>query len=315
MSEVNFGAKVPSAAPTIDVAATVQPQPVPVPVPAPVAAAPVAAPVAATETATATAPAAAPVSVPATTTGQSTAVAHPAPVKRAIDNVILPRINIAQNIGALKDAFKPGSIVYDQSLLLFLPPFNHPSDPSLSQKGTEPLDVVFLNLRPDRYVEKVPGGGRGMIVNTEAEVTANGGTLDWNEWKLKEKDGMKKFEPLAEALIAIRLPKCVNQDSPLFAFNVDGYKYALAIYGMKGMSYTAACKKVLFYNRGFGYLQNGYHTRNFSMTARWKPTQGTNGSFVPVLLPGSETTPAFQEWALKVLAAPLQTDDSTGAED
>src|SRR4051812_4947429 len=36
--------------------------------------------------------------------------------------IILPRINIVQNIGKLKDVFDPGSIVLGQQVILFTPP-------------------------------------------------------------------------------------------------------------------------------------------------------------------------------------------------
>jgi hypothetical protein len=224
------------------------------------------------------------------------------------EDIILPRLNIAQNIGELGDTFDPGSVVYNQATLLFNPPIVDKAG-VISKAGLPPFNIVCLGFRPTRFVEKVKGGGRGLIVNTEAEVTANGGTLDFQEWKLKEKDGMKKFDQLAEALIAIERPAHLADDDSVFVYAVDGKKYAIALWAMKSTAFTEAAKKVFFTNRSVGCLSKGYPTRQFAMSTRWKTYPGNNGAWIPVLIPGAPTTPAFLAWVESVLN-PTQVDSS-----
>jgi len=142
-----------------------------------------------------------------------------------------------------------------------------------------------------------------MIVDTEDGVKAAGGTLDYNEWKLKAKDGMKRFEPLADALIAIERPECISDDGSFFIYPIGDKKYALAIWGMKGTAYTAAAKRVFFTSRACGCLSKGYPTRSFSMATRLTSYEGGNSAWVPVLLPHTPSTPEFMAWVEKVLKA------------
>jgi hypothetical protein len=162
-----------------------------------------------------------------------------------------------------------------------------------------------MGFRPTRYVEKVTGGARGLIVNTEDEVRAAGGTLDYKEWNLKKASGMKRFEVLAEALVAIERPEHVADDETVFVYPVtDGdktRKFALALWAMKGTAYTAAAKRVFFTNRAVGCLRKGYPTRSFQLSTRFESFDNGNGAWVPVALPGAESTPGFMEFARAIL--------------
>jgi len=228
------------------------------------------------------------------------------------DEVIMPRLNIVQNIGDLKDSFPLGAIVFNQSAVIFTAPIVNKTTGIQEKAASAPVIVTCLGFRPDRFVEKVQGG-RGMIVNTEDQVLAAGGTLDYNEAKLKAADGIKYFERLAEGLFAIERPEIVNDDGTVFVYPVDGKKYALAMWGMKGTAYTAAAKRVFFTNRSMGCLrEGGYPSRSFALTTRWKSFGEQKGAHVPVLLPHLPSSPAFLEWVKQVLnpaASPV-----TGAE-
>jgi hypothetical protein len=105
----------------------------------------------------------------------------------------LPRLNIVHGVGQLKDNFPVGAIVYNSQITLY--------EAQLGKKeATAPVELVVLGWLPLRYAEKVPGGGRGMLVSSPEAVRDAGGTLDYNEWKLKRGDGMRRFETLAEAV-------------------------------------------------------------------------------------------------------------------
>lgn len=216
-------------------------------------------------------------------------------------DIILPRLNLVQGLGDLKDSFPLGGIVFNQQALLFHPAVIDKQTGNAVKQALPPVIITCLGFRPARFVEKTSGGARGMIVDTEDAVKANGGTLDYNEWKLKKAAGMKRFEPLADGLIAIERPECIADDDSFFVYPVGDKKYALAIWGMKGTAYTDAAKRVFFTARAAGCLSKGYPTRSFAMTTRLKSYEGGNSTFVPVLVPHKVSTPEFMEWAGKVL--------------
>lgn len=218
-------------------------------------------------------------------------------------DIILPRINIVQGVGLLKDRFPFGSIVFDgqsNGAVLYTPPDIDQSTGNVKRAGTKPIVLTVLGFRPTRFAEKVVGGIRGMIVDSEDAVRANGGTLDYNEWNLKKSSGMKRFEYLAEALVAIERPDIIADDDTVFVYSVDGKKYALAIWGLKGTAYTAAAKRVFFTARAMGCLRNGYPSHSFNVSTRVEKREN-NTYAVPVCLPNSKSTPAFLEFVGTIL--------------
>lgn len=219
-------------------------------------------------------------------------------------DIILPRLNITQNIGELNKISPPGSILYNQTLPLFVPPLVDPKTNEIKRAATPPLTLVVLGFRPTRYCEKVEGGVRGMIVDTEDAVRANGGTLDYNEWKLKKASGIKRFEPLADAFVAIERPEAVKDDNTIFIYEVGGKKYALALWGMRGTAYTEGAKRVFFTSRAFGCLSKGYWTWSYAVSSIEKQYQGGNRAWIPVCIPKELTTPEFHTFVQKVLNAP-----------
>lgn len=279
MSEVNFGA---DQKPVIDVPATVIPNP-PGGTPA--------------TTGDGAAPASQ-VPAPVTPPGTSTAVATTGPILGdklpEFKDIILPRINISQNIGQLKDSFPPGSLVLAQSVALFSPPVKDPKTQTIVTPATPPALITVLGFRDTRFCEKVSGGVRGMIVNTEAEVAAKGGTLDYQEWELKKAAGMKLFQPLADALCAVERPANAPDDGTLFVYEIDGKKYALAMWAMRGTSYTAAAKRVFFTARLVGCLkERGYPSWNYAVSVREESYPNGNKAWIPVCVPNKPSSPEF----------------------
>lgn len=228
----------------------------------------------------------------------------------SFDDIKLPRINIVQGIGELKDTFPQGAVVFNQAVVLFVPPVIDKTTGNIKVAGTPPANITILGFRPTRFVEKLSqaersSGRQGIIVNTEAEVRAQGGTLDYREHKLKEKDGMRLFEPLAEAVVLIRRPEASADDNTVFTFDVDGAKYALALWGMKGTAYTAAAKSVFFTHRAIGCLQKGgYPSWSYNLSTRLKPFQNGNSCWVPVCVPNSKSSDAFLAFVANILNTP-----------
>jgi hypothetical protein len=219
-------------------------------------------------------------------------------------DIILPRINIVQGIGELNKSFPMGAVVFGQATVLFVPPLVNQKTGNLERAGTPAAVITVLGFRPTRFVEKVVGGGRGAIVNTEAEVRAQGGTLDYKEWQLKQAAGMKRFEPLAEAVVVVEKPENVKDDETVFIYDVAGKKYALGLWAMKGTSYTSAAKRVFFTARAIGALRRGgYPTWSYNLTTRLE-TYGTNACWIPICTPNLHSTPEFLAFAASILNAP-----------
>lgn len=232
-------------------------------------------------------------------------------------DIILPRINIAQNIGELKDHFLPGSIVLGRQTSLFCPPDVDTTTGNVKRASTPPATLTVLGFRPTRYCEKVTGGVRGLIVNTEDEVRNNGGTLDYNEWKLKQASGMKRFEPMADALVLVQRPESSADDDTVFVYDIEGKKYALALWAMRGTSYTAAAKRVFFTQRAIGCLRGGYPTSGYDVTTRLDHYPGGNSAWVPICSAKGKNTPGFLAFVAEILGGsvtPVSAPEGTAAD-
>ena len=274
--KVDFSKSTPSS-PVVDVASTVTP-------------------VSAPETAS-------PVSVPATVSAPRSDdfLSDTIP---GLGDIQLPRLNLVQFSGELKDTFNPGEIIFGQNLVLFTPQVVNKQTGNIEKPAAPPVNITIIGWRPTRFIEKVPGGSGGQIVNSEAEVRTAGGTLDYQEFKLKEKSGMKRFGPLMEAFVAIRRPEHVADDDSVFTFDVDGAKYTFALWSLKFTSYTTAFKQVLGPARSMGCLKKtGYPGWNYNLTTRLEK-KFDNSYFVPVLIPNKANTPAFLEFVRAIRSAP-----------
>lgn len=221
----------------------------------------------------------------------------------SFDDVILPRLNIVQGTGELKDSFPQGAVVFGQSLVIFAPPIINAKTQTVEKPGTPPAIITVLGFRPTRFCEKVQGGFGGLICNTEAEVTANGGSLNYQEWMAKKASGMKRFEPLADALVVIERPEAVADDDTVFNYPCDGKKYTLALWGMRGTSYTAAAKGCFFTQRAVGCLRQGYPTYSFALSTRTQSRDG-NSWHVPVCIPNKKSSAEFLAFAASILNSP-----------
>lgn len=217
------------------------------------------------------------------------------------NDIILPRLNIVQNLGELGKTYPLGSIVFGQNLVLFQPSIVNPKTGNTERQGTPPIIITVLGFRPTRFVERTSGGARGALVNTEAEVRAAGGTLDYKEWELKSASGMKLFQSLAEALVVVQKPDAIADDDTVFVYQVDGKKWALALWAMKGSAYTAGAK-TFFTARSLNCLRNGYPTHSWNLSTRLKPFGGTKEAWVPVLVPQMKSSPEFMAFAAQILA-------------
>lgn len=217
-----------------------------------------------------------------------------------LKEIKLPRLNIVHNTGLLKDTFSPGEIVYNQTTVLFTPPeISHSG--KVEREGTPPIDLVVLHFFPTRYVEKVVpyNSRRGRIFNTEADVKTAGGTVSYEENKLKP--NVPLFEYMADAFVAIRRPEHCADDDTVFVYQVGDHKYALGLWSMKGSAYTVA-KTAFFTPLKMGCLKKGgYRSYHFAVSTFEKPFGTGNKTWVPVCIPTKPTDAAFLAFAAEIL--------------
>lgn len=216
-------------------------------------------------------------------------------------DVKFPRLNIVQNLGELKNAFSPGEVVFGQQTVLFTPPEIDGKSGNVVKPGTPPVIITVLGITQKRFGEIVVGGMGGVIVNSEADVRASGGTLDYKEWELKKNSGMKRFGPMNDLLVVIQRPECVANDGNVFGFEVDGHQYALALWTLFKTSYTEGYKSVLAFQRLAGVLKDGYPTHSFALSTREKSYPGNKLAWIPVLLPTAKSTPEFMEFVNQII--------------
>lgn len=216
-------------------------------------------------------------------------------------DVKFPRLNVIQNIGTLKETFSPGEIVFGQQTVLFTPPEIDGKTGNITKPGTPPVIITVLGIAQKRFGEIVVGGMGGVLVNTEAEVCAAGGTLDYKEYELKKSSGMKRFGPMVDLIVVIKRPECVANDGNVFGFEVEGHQYALALWSLFKTSYTEAYKAVLAFQRLAGVLKNGYPTHSFALSTREKSYPGNKLAHIPVLLPNAKSSPAFMDFVNQII--------------
>ncbi len=302
----NPATPVAAATPAIEVSSTVVPTPVAGVVVETTTTAVPAVPVATTAAPTVQPTPAVAVSVPATVPSNNALLLGDSMPN--FSEMIIPRINLVQFSGVLKDSYEPGTILFNQQVPLHIPAKINEKDKTLIRQSTPPVTMTFVGFWPTRYVEKVPGGGKGALVNTEAAVTACGGTLDYNEWKLKRDSGMKRFEYYKQAMVVIERPELVADDDSVFTFEVEGKKYTVALWAVKGSAYTNLYKKILAPARRMGCLsKGGFPSWSYSLSSREQVTEG-NKYFIPFALPKAKSTPAVLNFIKEIVTGTPTSD-------
>lgn len=253
------------------------------------------------------APAPAPINAPVPYRNEAavTAPAHPTVLLGdrlpEVEDIIFPRINIVQKVGELSNQQPQGAIMLARSLLLFELPIKD-NKGSILTPGTPPVEIVVLGFKAKRWQEKIDWGSddRALILDSEEAVIRNGGTTSYQEWELKKGEGMRLFVPMVDALLGIRKPDHVDDPEGVnFCYDVGGQKWALALWTLKGTSYTGAAK-VWFTARATGCLRKGYPSFTWNLSTALKPF-GKNFAYVPVLVPKGPSSPDLLEFVRRAL--------------
>lgn len=195
-------------------------------------------------------------------------------------DLVLPHLNIVQKVGDLSNIFLPGTVLLGGQLVLT----EAPKEMAVGKT----CRIIVLGLQPTTFSEKIEGGGRGNYFRTEQEVVKAGGTLDWNESKATNKP---LYQRVSIALIAVEKPEGLDDAS--FPHEVDGKRYALAMYTMKGTAYTNAARHFKS-ARKIGHLRkDGYRSAYWTFAAQLKKF-GNNYAYIPVPRAAEATTEAFR---------------------
>ena len=201
-------------------------------------------------------------------------------------DLVLPRFNIVQKVGELSNVFPPGSILLNGQLVL-----------AEAGKGTDKskeIKILVVGFQPTIYTEKVEGGIRGNMFRSEQEVVAANGTLDWNEATATKRT---LYQRLATAMILVEQPE--GLDAAAFPTTIEGKNYSLALYSMKGTSYTNAAKHFKS-ARKIGHLRGGYRTGFWTMQSQLKKFS-ENYAYIPVVKSAGAASPEFQAAVKEIL--------------
>jgi hypothetical protein len=216
-------------------------------------------------------------------------VARPLYVDDAEDNIdardmVIPYLSIVQKVGETSNLFQGGTILLGSQSSGQLVLADGPKPNQLSNA----IRLIVLGTRPKRYVEKVEGGARGDMFDTEQQVVAANGTTDYNEAK---SSGKRLFQTLITALCLIEQTQ--GSDDMGFPITIEGKRYALALYSMKGTSYTNAAKHFLS-SKKIGWLAGkGFRGGVWTLRSKLEHRNG-NYYYIPVVKPAEFTTEAFR---------------------
>ena len=199
------------------------------------------------------------------------APAHEGPVSLVIGqvsgseqrDVILPRLGMAQNVGALKNEHNndPGDLVLNKDTLLVA------KDTALS------LTVLSINKK---WEEDLPFDSDGPMPKVFGSVQAVQDAGFWTDWRGDQRPPVRE---VADMLILIKQPEGIESAS--FSVTINDEPHALAMWTVRKTSYKAAAKKV-FTASVIELQKTGILSGKWELKSTETKT-GSNWYFIPVL--------------------------------
>ncbi len=187
------------------------------------------------------------------------------------DDIVIPRLNLVQNVGELADLFTPGAVTYNKEVEL--------SD------GNTPIEVTVLRARK-QFVEALDydSGERPQVFDSLEEVKAVGGTVEWV--------GNQKptYNPVLHVHIVFKAPAGLDYAFPL---EYKGESYGMAVWTLRGVAFKRAGRNILTASK-FSLRDGLFHGKWELTTKREKVAR--NSFVVPVLRNVGRNTPDFVEF-------------------
>jgi len=186
-------------------------------------------------------------------------------------DISIAKLQIAQGVGALSEAYKKGTIVLDGEFEI--------------SNGEDEVEITVCRMGK-MFEENIKwdSGEIPRIFHTKAEVLEADpeATFVWA-------DGTPaSWKPIADALV------CIKGDDPTyFPFEFDGNNYAFAVWRIKGTAYKHAA--VPIFTAAKMYYRDGINVGSFQLTTQ-KVKAGNNVVHAPKLRKGARHDKKFVEW-------------------
>jgi hypothetical protein len=184
-------------------------------------------------------------------------------------DLIIPRINIVQNVGPLSEGFDGGDLVFNKEFVL--------------AHKEEPVYLTVLSIKKT-YEEKLPydpDGPKPLVYETIQEVLDAGLHV---EWRNNEAPPVRE---VASVLVFIERPKDVKQLA--FSHSINGVDYALALWSLRGTAYTRGAKKI-FSAAQIELAKDGLLSGRWEVTTE-RITSGGNYVFAPIMRLAGRNSP------------------------
>jgi len=193
------------------------------------------------------------------------------------EDFVIPKLHLVQAVGPLSEKFTPGQFVYNKEEVI--------SD------GAAAVSLTVLRIKK-QYQENLPYGGDQLprMFDTLEEVKAAGGWIDWRN------NERPPFSPILHALVLIRSP--FEGETPLFPYEFAGAAYGLALWTLRGVSFTRAGKTIITASQ-FA-LKDGLHTGSWALTSK-REKIGMNFIHIPNLRHDTKHPAEFTAFALGLL--------------
>ena len=196
------------------------------------------------------------------------------------EDVRLPRINLIHKTSdsELIEKFGIGGFVLNKEVKI--------------GSGKEPVEIYVLRAVKD-YVQKLPYGDPEMpaVFKSEAEVLANGGSLNYKDAKAGN-----FFGPRAHVQMVVKLPdNASDADEALFPYEFAGSAYAMAILTVASSAFTSVGKELATLRTNNKVMRKGLWFGKLALTSEVRKN-AVNSWHIPVVKYAGENPADFAEF-------------------
>jgi hypothetical protein len=189
----------------------------------------------------------------------------------------IPHLQIVQAVGPLSEHYTPGQLILAKEVII-------------GEAAGDPVLLTVARIKK-QYIENLPYSeatiGMAKVFDRLEDVRAAGGGIEWGP------NGERpSYVPIARAIVVIEAPSVIAEE-PIFCYEHDGKKYAVALWTLRNTSYTRAAKAI--YTAANFALRQGLATGCWELTTR-REKAGDNFVHVPVLRQSAKNPPDLVEF-------------------